>query len=406
MRRSPVILLICGLALSTQSALAQDTTATVDLFSGQSLHGSIPDSSLTIKTRWGDLPVSADSIVTLTCQQPPRILQTLVTQDGDELVGRVSASEIHLTSDGKTIELPLNQISRISEPSHPAPTTQPTPALLSGLFGDRLAIVAPPSIGFRTRWGLLTFRSDQVREIIFCSAGQTAHRISLTDGSSLSGVMAADTISVAPRWLGGAALNVPIGEIAQLTFSLAFPTAPGPKLNLIGGDVLRGALQGTITLQTDAGDIPVAAGDVVKISAATDASADWTVVTADGRTITGAPRDTTAVCQLDCGVSVTVPAATISEFDKSAPPTTSDESADASGNAAAPAPGDDAIMNLVNQLGGNVPALRFTAQQQLIGMGPAAIEPLMRIRDGQRPLIRARINNVLAHIQANVNASQ
>jgi hypothetical protein len=405
MRRSLAILGVCFLSTMGFCAFAQDNTAIVDLFSGQSLRGAIVEPSLTIKTRWGDLQVTTDSIVSLACQQPPRILQTLTTQNGDELVGRVSAASIHLLADGKTIELPLDQISRISEPSHPPPATQPTPAILTGLFGDRLAVTPPPAIGFRTRWGLLAFRPEQVRQIVFCSSGQTAHRISLSDGSSLSGVMAADTISVQPRWLGGAALSAPVGEIARLTLSQTDPSAPGPKLSLIGGDVLRGSLAGTITLQTDSGDIGIAAGDVMKLTAASDGSGDWTLTASDGRTITGAPRDATAVCQLDCGVSVTVPAATITEFDKTAPPTPDDPSADA---AAAPAQQavDDTIANLVAQLGGTVPALRFTAQQQLIGMGPAAIDPLMRLRDSQRPVIRARINNVLAHIQANVNANQ
>src|SRR5271154_3483001 len=112
MRTRLAVLAVFLLAVARASA-ADDNSATVELLSGQILHGSITDPTLTIHTRWGDLDAQSQAIVNIVCQPPPHVLQTIETQNGDELVGRVAAASIHLVSDGKTIELPLSQISRI-----------------------------------------------------------------------------------------------------------------------------------------------------------------------------------------------------------------------------------------------------------------------------------------------------
>jgi len=317
MRTRLAVLAVFLLAVARASA-ADDNSATVELLSGQILHGSITDPTLTIHTRWGDLDAQSQAIVNIVCQPPPHVLQTIETQNGDELVGRVAAASIHLVSDGKTIELPLSQISRIGEERRPQPPpAASTPqAVLRGLSGDHLTVIAPPSVSFRTRWGLLEFKADQIRDIVFSDKDQAAHRISLSDGSVLSGMMATDTLTMTPKFIGGTPLTAPIGEMASLMFGNFSPKSNGPRVDLVGGDVLRGSIQGTITIQTAYGDVPVVASDVQRLTAAADISGDWTVTVAGSRTISGSPRETTVTCLLDCGVSVTVPTAMVMAYSK------------------------------------------------------------------------------------------
>jgi hypothetical protein len=294
-----------------------DNVAAITLLNGQTLRGSISDPLLTIRTRWGDLQVEAADIESLICQPPPHVWQAIDTQNGDTLVGRVTATSIHLLTDGKTVELALSQISRIAEAARPAKSDPTDAAILVGLGGDRLAVNAPASVAFRSRWGLLTLQENQVHQIIFSDKTQAVHRIVLNDGSRMSGILATDSLTLTPRYLAGAALTIPVGEMAKLTFNgNPPPRTPGAELDLIGGDVLRGSMQGSITLQTAYGELSVAAETIQKLAAAADASGDWSMTLNDGRIVGGAPTQATVACQLDCGVQLTLPTALISSYSK------------------------------------------------------------------------------------------
>jgi hypothetical protein len=67
--------------------------------------------------------------------------------------------------------------------------------------------------------------------------------------------------------------------------------ADGPKLDLVGGDVLRGAMQGELVLQTELGRLPAVAGDIERITPLAEYPPDLTVTLTDGRTIKGPLAD-------------------------------------------------------------------------------------------------------------------
>jgi hypothetical protein len=88
----------------------------------------------------------------------------------------------------------------------------------------------------------------------------------------------------------------------------------------VGGDVLRGALQGMLTMQTELGPFGIAAGDIQRITPVASSPQESAVTLTDGRTITGTAAETSVVCRLACGPDVTVPVEMIAGYVNTAPP--------------------------------------------------------------------------------------
>jgi hypothetical protein len=349
-----------------------------------------------------------ERVAGLTCQPPPRVLQNLTLHNGDVLVGRVQESAIHLTiADGSATPVPLGQISQLSV-HEDAPTTAPslpagTLAIIYSLHDEHLAVTAPAAIEFRSRWGLLTISPGQIREIVFCAKNQAAHRLVLSDGSVLTGIVPADTLSMTPRQFPEAAIAVPVGEMAKLEFPESPAPVPGSRLEMIGGDVLRGQLQGTLALQTEFPEPPLSAADIVKLAAIPESSGDLEVTMADRSVHRGAPPEGQVACQLDCGLALTVPAAMIAGYTKDAPAApigglgADDPPADSGGLADI----SPAILQLVSQLASGNPAVRQAAQGRLVNLGNAAIKPLQQIRPQMPQNVKNQINQVIQRIRAN-----
>lgn len=313
-------LALCLLAIWSGGAAADSPLDTIELLGGQTLSGQITDPSLKIDSRLGSVDVPADQVLGLACQAPPHVLQMLTTRDGDVLVGRVEASTIHFNqTDGHALELPLIQIKTISAPAG-GPTTAPAAtAIVYGQRGDRVAIAADFPIQFRTRWGVVNLQSGQVRQLLLNAKNQTGHRVNLTDGSSISGLVAGDSMTLTPQYLAGPVLIVPVEEMTKIELTAGPASPAGPKLDMIGGDVLRGAIKGDLIIETDLGNTPVSAADIDQIAGAPDASGDLNITLSGGRTIHGVAQQTTLTCQLGCGVSLSVPVEMISGYAKSAP---------------------------------------------------------------------------------------
>jgi hypothetical protein len=399
------------LAITCTSSFAQTPPATdnsptspdhYDVLSGVGRDGKLLDLSVAIQTRLGELQVPADNVATIVSQPPPRIGQTITTHDGDILIGRLTATSLRIgTPDGSALVLPIGELSHLTHGTIAIPAINP-PAAYS-LRGDQLCVNPPPSIEFRTRWGVLTFQSSQVREIVFSSAAQAAHRIYLADGSVLNGILTTDPLTLAPRSWQQPALAVPVGELARLVISAAPPASGGaPRLDMAGGDVLRGALAG-LTIQSDFGDNTVGGGEIDKITQSTESRGDLAITVAGGAALRGAPQEGLVAAHLACGVTVNIPPAMIVAYTRSAPASNGEEI-----QPAASTEGDvpDArVAALVNQLSNPNPAVQVNARNQLIGLGSGVAPALTRLRATLPPPIQARIDQVLRLI-ARANPSQ
>jgi hypothetical protein len=126
---------------------------------------------------------------------------------------------------------------------------------------------------------------------------------------------------VRTKGLAAHELKIPLAVLSRLDVSpAACVGAAGPKLDLVGGDVLRGALQGALTMQTELGSLRIAAGDIQCIKPIEGWPMESAVALTNGRTITGSPAETSVVCRLECGASVTVPVEMIAGYVNAAPP--------------------------------------------------------------------------------------
>jgi hypothetical protein len=401
-----VLCALCGSILFfSDRANGQTAGDSVELFSGQVLRGTVTDASLTITSGLGTLEVPLNQISSLVCEAPPRVEQSLALRDGDVLIGRLQGNTIHLNGDdGKSMGIALSSISRVSPAAVMAtspPATNPSAiATIYGLQGDHLQVAAPDTLRFRSRWGVLNVGTADIRQIVLADGSQVAHRLVLTDGSSLSGILSDESLSLVPLAAPQATLTVQAGELAKIVMTESGRTPrPGPKLEMLGGDVLRGSPQGTVSLQTQYGQTPVAASDIDKLTPQAESGGDITMTMRDGRVLNGAPQEEPITCKLECGETVDVPMAMIAAYARSAAASTDD---DQSGGGSAPPANalSDQVQSLLHQMAGNNVQLRQRAQAQLVQMGQPVVAMLNQLQPSQPARVQRQIDAVLERIQS------
>jgi hypothetical protein len=328
MMKRPFIWLNFLIALVVGGAAARAQTSggdSVEFVSGQIFHGTVTDPSFTLTGGMGTIAVPVNRVAGLICQAPPLVGESVELRDGDELFGWMSAKMLHWNDDeGKAVELPLGQISRVNlavRPPAELPATQPgVVATVYGLGGDHFHAILPPAIEFRSRWGALSADAPHIQQIVFSEKAEAAHRLILTDGSELSGMVTAQTLLLLPVDAPASPLAAPVGEIARLACEPAEKAPEGsPKMEMVGGDVLRGSPRGTVTVQTQFGDIAVAGGDIVKLAADGESPGDLTMTLTDGRVVRAAAPRTDVTCKLMCGLTLDVPVGLIASYSASAP---------------------------------------------------------------------------------------
>jgi len=321
-------LVACVLFVATAAHAKQDSgdADLVELASGLTVRGTLVERTLTVNTGLGRFEVAAEEVRTLVGRGALRGMQEISTRDGDLLVGKVAGESLHFAGgDGKITEVKLSQINRMTCHATAAAKTDATkpvspPAVVWTLEGDHIAVAMAGSVDFRTSWGVVTCKSEDVHGIVFNAEGQTAHRILLTNGTSLSGLFVGDTLAVKAAHLGGATLKIPVGGLAQVEFaSSAGDGAAGPKIELVGGDVIRGALLGNVTLQTELGGLPIAGGEISHMTAVAESPGEFSAALGDGRTIVGSAGDGAVVCRLGRDTNVPLPMNVIARYVKSAP---------------------------------------------------------------------------------------
>jgi hypothetical protein len=262
-------------------------------------------------------------------------------------------------------------------------------------------VAGPSSIEFRTRWGVLNLAPGQVRQIILSEKNQAAHRLVLSDGSSLSGILTGQSLTLQPID-APQPLEAPVGEMARIVLAADHAALrSGPKLEMVGGDVLRGTLQGTLTLQTLYGPAPLAAEQIIKIALSPESAGDVTVTLADGRVLRGAEDEAAATCAMECGVSVQIPANMIAAYDRAAPPA---EDPVESGNTTQII--DPAVVQRVQPMVKQLESQQLPGpqrqrlQNQIVAIGKPAVGALNQIRPAEPPRVQRQIDIMIARIQA------
>jgi len=294
----------------------------VELSSGQRIVGDWLDPSLAIRGRLGELTVPARQVVGMKSDGQGAMADFLVTRGGDVLVGQVVQTSLHFrTRDGASVDVAVADISRMSRRIS-IPSTQPTTRgdTLTTLYptittdsGDKLAIDAPASIGFWTRFGHLDLRPNQIAAIELRLDGHPGDRVTFVDGSVLFGLLDGSTATFVPRALSLNSVTVPVAALVRMDFA-STPPQPGGGLHLSTGDVLSGRIIGALAIQSGQGNVKISGADIRTINPADDSPGDFRVTQTRGTTITGPPADGDIQIQLNCGPKITVPVGLISNF--------------------------------------------------------------------------------------------
>jgi hypothetical protein len=326
--------------------------------------------------------------------------ESLALRDGDVLIGRIQAASVHLTGDdGQSMELPIAEISRISlaeRLSTAPPATQPAAtASVEDLDGDHLHVIAPGAVQFRSRWGILNVDMSVISQLALSDGNQPVHHLVLTDGSTISGMVADGGFQLTPVDAPDSALSVPVGDLARITAG-GMVQRVEPKLDMSGGDILRGSPQGNLVIQTQFGETKVAGSEIDRIALVPDSPGELEIHLRDGRTLSGGFEGNLTV-RLECGLEVQAPGEMITAYARNAP------APQAQMNSDTPMP-DQAVVAqvtaLVKQLPGNNTQLIQRAINQLVQIGAPAVPVLNQLRPDQRPAVQRRIDTALDRIQS------
>jgi hypothetical protein len=370
--------------LSLPDLLTGDALDVVELSSGQRLRGMLEEKSIKVVGVLGPVEVPMDSLLGITTSAVREGDRSVATCGGDVLRGRLDLSFLHLRqTDGTVDEVPESQIARLGIHERPASTRPADSAWISTAGGDRLDIETPAeAVEIRTRCGTLKLDASHLAEIDFCSPGHDAHQIVLTDGSRLSGIISALSLSVKPRLYDGAQLQVATSAMDEMHLhSSASPEAGEAQVKLVGGDVLVGTLTGDIAVETSFNTVTLHTAELASLLPSRDSHARVTAVLSDGVTIRGRVACADVTCVTSAGVSVQVPLMLLSSYTQPRPHATDAQT--------------ETARALVAQLSADDWDARQQAQAKLAAMGPVIGDFLRGIRADQSPEGQQRIDAVL-----------
>jgi len=371
------------------SILRGDAFDIVELRGGDQLKGTLTANSYNLTTFYGPVELSSARVVGLLNVGLSRPRQLVVTDDGEIFGGRLDQQTIDITlTGGQTVHVPLEQISRVGfrkRANEPDQWTFDQPLVLMR-GGDRV-LVKPPTgkIQAATRYGTLELDPSSVAAIAFQTEEGGVHQIFLTDGSRLAGLICGDNIEME---LGGAGpqqtVQFPVSGMLRLQLVAKMPDADAnsPSLTLTNQDLLCGALQGRLSLQTAFDVITLDAAQIRHIARS---GTDLQVTTWDGSIIDGWIAQTTAPCQLSSGAVLNVPLALMSEY-----------------NQPFPLPSPDMVKQIeasAADLNADDWRQRDHAEAALTSMGPAVIGVLRSIRPAQPPEAQQRIDSIIKKVQ-------
>ena len=241
--------------------LRGDTTSdVVELRGGDQLKGTLKPQSFQIETFYGKVELPAERVISILNVGEFRPRQLFVTTEGEIFGGYLEKDTLELQlSTGQTTQIPFAQIARAGyrkRPNEPEEWTFKEPLVVLR-SGDRM-IVQPPAgpLEVMTRYGLLKLPTASVAAVLFQSddLSQGVHEIRLTDGSRVAGLLTNEKFDLqlaAKSQQQVQSVSIQTGGMLRLQIapsdgdSSVDPDDGAPTLNLAGGDVLVGAIQGT-----------------------------------------------------------------------------------------------------------------------------------------------------------------
>ncbi len=377
--------------------LRGDVFDVVELRSGDQFRGTIKADSFKLQTFYGPIELPAQKVLGVLNVGAVRPRQLLVTADADVFGGVIQLEKLPLElSDGQTVEIPMGQISRIGfrkRPGEPDELTQTHP-FIRMRSGERIAIKPPTKdIVLHTRYGILNLKPESVAAVVFQNEEHAGHEVHLTEGSRLIGLVDATTMEFA---LAGSeqVIKFPTSSAARLQLKLEgdegspAPDPQSPTLRLNNDELMVGALEGKLRLDTAFTTLSLDAGSIKSLERRPEAPQDLKVTLWDETSFQGMLDDQMLSCKLLSGPTVSVPVSLLQEYLQPLPKPSSGMT--------------EKIKALVAELDADDWQRRQRAQEDLVSIGEAVIPVLKEIRATQPPEAQERIDQVLEAVKKSV----
>ncbi len=406
--------------------LRGDLLDVVELRTGDKFNGTLTAPSYKLATFYGTVDLPADKVVGVVNVGQFRPRQLVVTGDGQVFGGHLEAAavDLELTS-GQRTRIPIAQVARFGYRKRPNEadtpvdeTTVPTPYAVM-TTGERVGVeLAPTPVPVVTRYGSLRLPTAVIASIVFNGdeAG-TVHTINLTDGSRFTGLVTAPAFDAKLTSTGatatapttnpttnptgdhggphaGQAVRLSVGMLNRLVFTrpaaddgaaAAAAADPPAALQVHGGDVLAGVVQGDLKLDTAFDTIALRGPEVRSLAKSKDAVGELVVTTWDGTKFNGQLEDGELAVRLASGIDVTVPVGLLDAYSNP--------------GAAVPPAVAEKVKLLVADLNADDWKQRDAATQQLVKLGPGVVGTLKTLRDAAPAEAQQRIDSIVKQLQ-------
>jgi hypothetical protein len=367
--------------------LRGDAFDTAEMRGGDTMKGTLKETSWKLKTFYGAVELPADKVICLINIGDSRPRQLLVTADGQVFGGRLEKETVDLElSSGQITKLPLGQVSRIGyrkRVGEPDEWTFDKPTLLLR-SGERIAVAMPTDdLAVMTRYGLLKLKPATISTIAFQNDENGVHEIYLTDGSKFAGLVTAASFDLHLIDGKDQIVKVPTSAISKLQFTSKVDDAEDStaSLKLANEDLLVGSLSSEYKLLTAFDTLSLKGEQIKSISHSKTSPLDVTVRLWDESSFSGQLEEQDLACQLKSGILIHVPVALMAEYSQPQP-----NPADAM---------LEQVRQIVEKLNADDPKVREDAQKKLIAMGPTIGPMLKKMRPDQPPEAQQRIDSVL-----------
>jgi hypothetical protein len=387
--------------VDNREILRGDVLDVVEIRGGDQMRGTLKPASYKLDTFYGPIELPADRVIAMLNVGEFRPRQLLVTPDGEVFGGKLQGDSIPLElSSGQIINIPLRQITRLGyrkRAGEPDQWSFDKPYVLLQ-SGDRICVQMPTQpIDVLTRYGTLKLDPKNIATLAFSSDDQPVHEIYLTDGSRFAGLVQASQFAM--TLAGGAngpstapspqAMTFPASAVTKIQLAGPPPDvdASAPQMQLLNDDLLVGALEGEMKLDTAFDTITINAGEIKKLVRPDQAPLDVQVTLWDSSILSGQLEDPTLHCRTSGGIAFSIPIALVQQYDQPQPQ-----------------PGAatlKTIKSLVADLNADDWKQRDRAQGQLTQLGSVVVGTLKQMRATQPPEAQQRIDQILAAMAGN-----
>jgi len=252
-----------GWGFEGMSLERSDIDDTAKLFNGDELHGKVTNRQFTISTFFGEVVLPAEQVVGMQAvgSEDSAVLAQLV--DGQVLCGTVPGQKLEFTiAGGGKLAIPFD---RLTQWSYQVTKERPEEVAFQGPFltlrtGDRLAFDPDSvSLSFRSRYGLLELVPKDLLYVQLDNGGNTIHRVTYLNGSSLGGFLQPREIDATLRLCDNKRVLVSRDLVSHIEFAPEEKDDPSlSHASLTNGDELYGELdESQVILETDYGDVPL-----------------------------------------------------------------------------------------------------------------------------------------------------